>query len=731
MSVARRVLLALSVFLTLITGVGSGTRAAAAGTADGSFVSLPDTRIFDTSAGVNVPRAPIAANGTLTAQITGLSGVPSSGVSAVVINLTIVASTAAGNIFAYAAGAAKPPAAVQNFTPNQTVHALIVIPIGAGGKISLTNGSTGSTHLTGNVTGYFIAGTAAGAGTFTPIPGTILFDTRRGLNAPAGPLPAWSTTSIRAAGLAGIPSSNVSAVLINMTVNVPTAAGSVVAYKPEPDDYYPDASSMSFARQQTVHNLVLAPLDAAGKFTVQNQSEGTAQLIGNVVGYFRKGSATAAGAFTPVNPAGAFDTAQGLFAPYPTAAANATLTVPVTGRNGIPRLGVAAVAVNITAVGGDASGNITAYQTNTTRPSASDLFFPAHQTVSQLMIVPVSPNGTISIANRSVAATSVRGDVSGYFLSSTQAPLDPLTWTTSTPTVGTGAMIDCVSSTFCMMVDGLRSQTFNGTTWTAKTFFARASPGSTQPGTAIEDVSCISKTFCMAVNTRSAFTFNGTSWTGPVVIDNQPGMGSHMQGVSCAGPSFCVAVDDDGYAMFFNGTRWAPPRKVAEAHDSYNAFVDCPAVGFCMATFGRDSSYPGSTATRFNGTSWTAPVNIYSPSGPEGANDWVESLSCPTTSSCLSVAGPHGISYNNSSWSPPKAIAPFVDDRQYWLSGASCATAGFCVGVFGGQGRATTFNGVEWSLPRLVTNSGLSDVSCPAVNFCMAVGGDQVAIGRR
>ena len=71
---------------------------------------------------------------------------------------------------AYADGAARPTASNLNFVPGQTVPNLVVVPVGANGKVDLYNGSGGTVQLVADVEGYDL-GTAA---TTTPAPtGTV------------------------------------------------------------------------------------------------------------------------------------------------------------------------------------------------------------------------------------------------------------------------------------------------------------------------------------------------------------------------------------------------------------------------------------------------------------------------------------------------------------------------------------------------------------------------------
>jgi len=88
-------------------------------------------------------------------QVLGRGGVPASGVSAVVLNVTVTAPSRAGFITAYPNGTARPTASNLNFVAGQTVPNLVVVPVGVDGKVALTNGSAGTVQLVADVLGYF------------------------------------------------------------------------------------------------------------------------------------------------------------------------------------------------------------------------------------------------------------------------------------------------------------------------------------------------------------------------------------------------------------------------------------------------------------------------------------------------------------------------------------------------------------------------------------------------
>ena len=94
--------------------------ASAAVSTPGGLKSLSPSRLLDARAGVGTPKAPVAAGGTVHLKVTGRGGVPASGVSAVVLNVTVAAPTRPGYLTVFADGAARPTVSNLNFVAAQT-----------------------------------------------------------------------------------------------------------------------------------------------------------------------------------------------------------------------------------------------------------------------------------------------------------------------------------------------------------------------------------------------------------------------------------------------------------------------------------------------------------------------------------------------------------------------------------------------------------------------------------
>jgi hypothetical protein len=103
--------------------------------APGTFTSLASSRLLDTRAGVGAPVAGVGAHGTVHLKVTGRGGVPASGVSAVVLNVTVTGPAQTGFVTVYGAGATRPGVSDLNFVKGQTVPNLVIAPVGTGGVV--------------------------------------------------------------------------------------------------------------------------------------------------------------------------------------------------------------------------------------------------------------------------------------------------------------------------------------------------------------------------------------------------------------------------------------------------------------------------------------------------------------------------------------------------------------------------------------------------------------------
>src|SRR5207253_6786998 len=124
--------------------------------AGGSFGPLAPARILDTRYGTGGISTKVGPNQAVAVQVTGVGGVPSTGVGAVVLNVTVTDGTAGSYLTLYPAGSAVPNASNLNFGPGENVPNLVAVKVGANGKVAVYNNS-GSTDVIFDVAGWFAA----------------------------------------------------------------------------------------------------------------------------------------------------------------------------------------------------------------------------------------------------------------------------------------------------------------------------------------------------------------------------------------------------------------------------------------------------------------------------------------------------------------------------------------------------------------------------------------------
>ena len=121
---------------------------------DTGFESVAASTPLDTGAGVGAPRSKMAAGASIAVQVGGTGGVPTTGVRAVVVNLTARNATEATDVTVWPTGSPRPVLANLKTAANQIEQNLVVVPLGTDGKISVHN-LAGRTHTRLDIVGWF------------------------------------------------------------------------------------------------------------------------------------------------------------------------------------------------------------------------------------------------------------------------------------------------------------------------------------------------------------------------------------------------------------------------------------------------------------------------------------------------------------------------------------------------------------------------------------------------
>ena len=251
---------------------------------------------------------------------------------------------------------------------------------------------------------------------YTPLVPTRLLDTRVS-GQTLGP-----NTSLNLTVTGGSVPSNATAVSLNVTVTNTTDSGYLSVYPAGASR--PFVSNLNWVTGETVPNAVIVPVGANGQVTIYNHT-GKTDVVVDLEGYFApQSTSSTAGAYVPLTPA-RIDTGT-------TLGPGGSTNVQVAGVGGVPA-GAGGAILNVTVTHTTAASFATVYPEGATRPTASNLNWPAGGTVANRVLVPLSSSGQITVFNHAGSA-DVIVDVSGYFTNGTATlPSNASYYTAVTP----------------------------------------------------------------------------------------------------------------------------------------------------------------------------------------------------------------------------------------------------------------------------------------------------------
>jgi hypothetical protein len=400
----------------------------------GSFHPTAPTRILDTRRGLGIwgpvrsgdgrhpsmdplTRRDETANHDL--QVTGQYGIPASGVSAVLLNVTAVSAGAPGPGFMSVVP--KPPRVGDIFNDQGTYGALpstsnlniddadpvpnlVLARVGAGGKIRISN-YLGPTHVIADVAGWFGTGGAYtdGAGFAGVVPERVM-DSRLGIGGPASQFAAGEVRSVQVAGVAGVPR-KAQSVVVNITLTGAGGTGFVTAFPS--GQSAPDASNVNIVAGGVRANTAVVKVGADGRISLL-MSETNADVIVDVLGSF----GPYGGTVTTITPERIVDSRTGVGTPAGPWGEAETRNVAVAGVGSVPASATAVIA-NVTATNTTAWGFLSAWPAGSPQPASSNLNFLPGQNVPNLVMLKLGAGGQLSIFN-GLGSANVIVDVMGY-----------------------------------------------------------------------------------------------------------------------------------------------------------------------------------------------------------------------------------------------------------------------------------------------------------------------------
>ena len=350
-----------------VTLAGTGTR-----DATGTFYGMSPSRFLDTR--TMGTKAPLGSASTTSVQITGRSGIPVTGVSAVVLNLTAVTTTASGYFTVYPSDRSRPTASSVNFPQGWTGANMVTVPVGADGRVKLYN-HAGTAHAIVDVLGWYAADdsvrAAKGMGaqfipTETGEPDRI-YDSR---DPGEGVFVSGDTLDLVDEWAGSEEAATIRGYAVNITAVGATRTGVLTAWAGA-GSTKPTASTVNYEPGVTAPNMAVVPAGRYSEtetgFRIQNTA-GTVHVVVDLVGYYVADD-TVGLRFTPAAPKRVLDTRNGT-------GLSGAFGAGVTRRlnvDAVTSLDSYVVVGNTTGVQPTLSTFLTVWSGASSRPSASTL----------------------------------------------------------------------------------------------------------------------------------------------------------------------------------------------------------------------------------------------------------------------------------------------------------------------------------------------------------------------
>jgi hypothetical protein len=254
-----------------------------------AYTPVNPARILDTREGIGATAAQVGPGGVVELNVVGVGGVPATGVTSVVLNVTVTRDTGPESFLTvWPSGTNRPLASNLNFNSGPPATNLVIAQVGSGGKVAFYN-NLGSTDVIADVQGWFAApvasGTALPGSSYFPISPVRVLDTRAGVGTPGGAVGQLGTQGlidVTVAGVGGVPA-GATAVVLNVTAADSPGPESFLTLFPS-GTTRPVASNLNFVAGQTIPNLVIVRV-SGGKVSIYNNL-GSTNVIADIQGWF-------------------------------------------------------------------------------------------------------------------------------------------------------------------------------------------------------------------------------------------------------------------------------------------------------------------------------------------------------------------------------------------------------------------------------------------------------------
>ena len=242
--------------------------------------------------------APLAGGSTTAVTVTGTSGIPATGVSAVVLNVTAVNTTVDGGYFTVypGGGVPRPTASTVNFPKAWTGANMATVPVGSDGRVRLYNYG-GRAHAVVDVLGWYAqddtvrAAHGMGAQFLSTGSGDPerIYDSRLDESASFQPFLGGEYVEFQDTWASESAATAVQAYAMTITAVGATSEGVLTAWAGG-GAAKPTASTVNYQKGVIAPNMAVVPAGHYGPtdtgFRVLNTGSGTVHVVVDVTGYY-------------------------------------------------------------------------------------------------------------------------------------------------------------------------------------------------------------------------------------------------------------------------------------------------------------------------------------------------------------------------------------------------------------------------------------------------------------
>jgi hypothetical protein len=360
----------------------------------GGYVPVVPRRLVDTRSGAVLAAGP---GGRVDVPVLGRAGVPSGGVTSVVLQVTALCPTARTSLQVWPSGQPRVGTTTLPLPAWQIRSALVTAAVGTGGAVSIGN-ATGVTDLLVDVLGYHASGAGAAFRTIAP---TRVYATG---SVAQGDVRDGEDRVVTLPSLAGVAANQIVAVVADLTVDRPARRGTLSAY--QAGIARPGIATLTFPAGGTTNVRSVIGVHS-GQLVLHASGTAVAASL-DVVGVYV--AAPAGGIrFTALPGARLMDTRS----PKNRLVAGASRNLVVAGVSGVPA-NASAVVVNLRALSPTLTTSITGWPAGQAAPAIADLRVPAGEDRANLAVIPVGSGGAVSLKT-AAGSTDLIVDLVGYY----------------------------------------------------------------------------------------------------------------------------------------------------------------------------------------------------------------------------------------------------------------------------------------------------------------------------